>query len=69
MSKDRFYEKKIKKINDLQEALKNDPENESLKAEISKEEEELFAYVVQSSKELEKFLDLYEVNTCDDDED
>jgi len=69
MSKDRFYEKKVKKINDLQEALRNDPENESLQAEIKKEEEELFAYVVQSSKELEQFLDLYEVNTSDDDED
>jgi len=69
MSKDRFYEKKVKKINELQEALKNDPENESLKTEIKKEEEELFSYVVQSSKELEQFLDLYEVNTSDDDED
>ncbi len=69
MSKDIFYERRVKKINDLQEALKNDPENENLQAEIKKEEEELFAYVVQSSKELEQFLGLYEVNTNDDDED
>lgn len=69
MSFEKEYDERVKRINELREQLKNDPHNNELRDQIQKEEDKLYGDVIQNSKDLEKFLKLYNVDTTEDDED
>jgi hypothetical protein len=60
MSFEKEYDEKVKRINELREQLKADPHNKTLRDYVD---------LIKNSKELEKFLKLYNVDTIDDDED
>lgn len=53
---EKMYDKKAGRINKLREALKADPDNQALKEVIEEKEKQLFRYVVNTGKELEKFM-------------
>lgn len=50
------YDRHVKKIQALRDQLKQDPDNQEIVAQIRQEEDTLFNYVLNSSKELETFL-------------
>ncbi len=50
------YDRHVKKIQALRDQLKQAPDNQEIVAQIRQEEDTLFNYVLNSSKELETFL-------------
>lgn len=50
------YDRHVKKIQVLRDQLKQAPDNQEIVAQIRQEEDTLFNYVLNSSKELETFL-------------
>lgn len=70
---ERFYDRKVEKINQLKEQLRRDPDNLKVAKAIDEEESQLFHMVIESGKELDKLMqkekeNLYNYKEVDYDE-
>ncbi len=70
MSRHEKHAEQVKKVNQLREKLRNDPDNHKLKALTEQEEQKLYSEELNKKDwEIEKFFRENGINTTEDDED